>query len=283
MEFRCRDAVLPLDRVAVMGVLNVTPDSFSDGGQWIDPTVAVEHALAMIDQGAAIIDVGGESTRPNAVPVATKEELARVLPVIEGLASQGRCLISIDTRKREVAEAALAAGASIVNDTLGEESDGSLDEIAARSGAALVVMHSRGTPATMRSLVHYDDVVAEVTAFLGRRAGELEKAGVSRDSIALDPGFGFAKTPEQNIALLRELDRIVALGYPVLVGTSRKSFIGALLGLPVDQRVEATVATMCWAVTKGARIVRVHDVTPTLRAVRMTEAIVAGSSAGSSA
>lgn len=271
MKLRCKDLILPLDRVAIMGVLNVTPDSFSDGGLWLDPERAIAHALEMVEQGATIIDVGGESTRPNAEPVSEEEELRRVLPVVEALAEQVEVPISIDTRKASVARAAVEAGASIVNDTLGEA--GSVADIAAGSGAAIVVMHSRGTPQTMRSLVEYDDVVDDVRAFLAAKAAEFESMGIPGDSIVVDPGFGFAKTPEQNLVLLNHLDRIVDLGYPLLAGTSRKSFIGAVLDLPEDQRVEGTIATVVVAIRKGAKIVRVHDVAEVARAVRMTEAI----------
>jgi dihydropteroate synthase len=273
VKLRCRDLVLDLDRSAVMGVLNVTPDSFSDGGLWLDPDRAIEHGLEMVSQGASIVDVGGESTRPGAVPVPEDEELKRVLPVIEALASGHDVLVSIDTRKASVARRAIEAGASIVNDTAGEEFDRTMDELSRDTGAAMVVMHSRGNPSTMRSLTDYDDVVTTVTAFLRRRAEELLEAGVSHDSIALDPGFGFAKTPEQNLVLMNRLEDILGLGYPVLAGTSRKSFIGAVLDVPEDQRVEGTAATVAWSVMKGVQIVRVHDVQQMTRVVRMTEAI----------
>ena len=274
MKLRCKDLILPLDRVAIMGVLNVTPDSFSDGGLWLEPQRAVDHAIEMVEQGAAIVDIGGESTRPNAEPVPEEEELHRVLPVIEALADKVDVPISIDTRKVSVARAAVEAGASVVNDTLGEA--GSVAEIAADSGAAIVVMHSRGTPRTMRSLVEYGDVVDDVRSFLAAKAAEFEEMGIAGDSIVVDPGFGFAKTPEQNLVLLDNLDRIASLGYPLLAGTSRKSFIGAVLDLPEDQRVEGTIATVVVAIRKGAKIVRVHDVAEVARAVRMTEAIATG-------
>lgn len=273
MKLRCRDHVVPLDRTAVMGVLNVTPDSFSDGGLWVEPKRAIAHGLEMVEAGAAIIDVGGESTRPGSEPVPEGEELRRVVPVIESLAGRAGVPISIDTRKPAVARAAVSAGASIVNDTAGEQADPEMDVVAAESGAALIVMHSRGTPATMRSLTDYSDVVRDVGAFLGRRAGEIEAAGVGRDAIVLDPGYGFAKTPEQNLVMLNRLDEHLALGYPVLVGTSRKSFIGAVLDVAEDMRAEGTAATIAWAVMKGAHIVRVHDVVEMVRVVRMTEAI----------
>ena len=274
MELHCRDSVLSLDKTAVMGVLNVTPDSFSDGGLWLEPDAAIKHGLEMIEQGAAIVDVGGESTRPGAEPVPEDEELRRVLPVIEGLAGAGVDFISIDTRKVAVARRAVDAGANIINDTAGEESNRSMDSLASETGAAIVVMHSRGTPATMRALTDYDDVVAHVTTFLRGRADELQEAGVPLDAIVLDPGIGFAKTAEQSVDLLRSLSHLVALGYPVLVGTSRKSFMGHLLGLEEGQRLEATAASVAWAVIQGARMVRVHDVEPNVRAVRMTELVL---------
>lgn len=276
MHLRSGDRTIPLERVAVMGVLNVTPDSFSDGGLWLDPEAAIKHGLQMAAEGAAIVDVGGESTRPGADPVPDDEELRRVLPVVERLAEEGEVAISIDTRKPEVARRAVAAGATIVNDTLGEAAvDDRLYRVARDAGAAIVVMHSRGTPATMRSLTHYADVVADVREFLARRTEELVALGVEPDRIAIDPGIGFAKDPGQSMALIASLDRLCDLGFPVLVGASRKSFIGAVLDLPEEERLEGTLAATVLAVAKGARIVRVHDVEPTVRAVRMTETILA--------
>jgi dihydropteroate synthase len=227
----------------------------------------------MIGQGAGIIDVGGESTRPGAEEVSEADELDRVLPVIDALSRRTSTPISIDTRKPKVAERSVEAGAAIINDTLGEATDRSMDQVAASTGAAIVIMHSRGTPATMRELTEYDDVVTDVREFLGLRAAQLIDHGVAPDAICLDPGYGFAKNPRQNLVLLRRLDEIVDLGYPVLVGTSRKSFIGATLDVPSDQRVEGTAATIAWALAKGAHIVRVHDVEPIVRTVRMLEAI----------
>lgn len=273
MKLRCRDSYLSLDRPIVMGVLNVTPDSFSDGGLWLDAARAVDHGLEMVEQGAAIIDVGGESTRPSAEPVAERDELDRVLPVIEALSRRTPAPISIDTRKPRVAALAVEAGATIINDTLGEATDRAMDHVAASTGAAIVVMHSRGTPATMRELTDYDDVVTDVRDFLRLRAEQLNEEGVQRDAICLDPGYGFAKNPQQSLVLLRRVDEIVELGYPVLVGTSRKSFIGTVLDLPDDQRVEGTAATVAWAISKGAHIVRIHDVEPIVRTMRMVEAI----------
>jgi dihydropteroate synthase len=274
MKLRCRDTLLDLDHTLVMGVLNVTPDSFSDGGLWLDPDSAIKHGIEMARQGAAIIDVGGESTRPGAAEVTETEELRRVIPVIEGLSQETDIPISIDTRKPAVAELAVAAGATIINDTAGEASDRHMDRVAAATGAAIAIMHSRGTPATMKTLTDYGDVVTEVRAFLGRRAEELSRAGVPGGSIVLDPGIGFAKTAQQNLVMLDRLHELTDLGYPLLVGTSRKSFIGAVLELTEDQRIEGTIATVVLAVQGGARIVRVHDVQPLVRAVRMTEAVL---------
>jgi dihydropteroate synthase len=273
MKLRCRHSVISLDGAAVMGVLNVTPDSFSDAGRWFDPTAAVDHGVEMAAQGAAIVDVGGESTRPGAGVVDLVEELERVIPVVEGLVERLDIPVSIDTRKAEVARRALAAGASIVNDTRGEEHDSSLDRIAADTGAGLILMHSRGTAATMASLISYRDVVADVRTWLERRADEARLNGVSSEAIVIDPGCGFAKTAHQSLALLRRIDAFLELGYPLLVGTSRKSFIGAALDLDVGERLEGTAATVAWAVAHGAHIVRVHDVRAMVRVARMTTAI----------
>lgn len=277
MDLRARDRSISLDHPIVMGILNVTPDSFSDGGLWLDPSAAVAHGREMAAEGAAIIDVGGESTRPDATPVPEEEEIKRVIPVIEALATDPGIPISIDTRKPSVARQAIDAGASIVNDTSGEETDGSMTEVIVATGAGVVLMHSRGTPATMRSLTEYSDVVADVARFLASWAVDLEAAGVPQESIVLDPGFGFAKTLEQNLALLERLDEILDLGYPVLVGTSRKSFIGAVLDLPEDERLEGTAATVTWAVSEGAHIMRVHDVKEMVRVVKMADAIASAS------
>jgi dihydropteroate synthase len=247
-----------------MGVLNVTPDSFSDGGRWLDPDAAVDHGLAMVAEGADVVDVGGESTRPGAAEVPAGEELRRVVPVIEALA--GRTRVSVDTRKAEVAQAALAAGATILNDV-----SASLFEVAAAHGAGWVAMHMRGTPATMQQQAAYDDVVLEVRAFVVDRAQKAAAAGVSE--VWVDPGLGFAKTAEHNLALLRPLDQLVATGYPVLVGASRKSFIGRLTGdAAVDDRLAGSLALATWALEKGAAMVRVHDVRATVQAARLVAA-----------
>ncbi|MBV8161707.1 MAG: dihydropteroate synthase [Acidimicrobiia bacterium] len=247
-----------------MGVLNVTPDSFSDGGCWLDPDAAVAHGLAMAAEGADVVDVGGESTRPGAAEVPADEERRRVVPVIEALA--GRVRLSVDTRKPEVAEAALAAGATILNDV-----SASLYEVAAAHGAGWVAMHMRGTPATMQQQAVYDDVVSEVRDFLLARADRALAAGVTE--LWIDPGLGFAKTAAHNLSLLRRLDELVATGYRVLVGASRKSFIGALTGdAPVDDRREGSLALAVWAMARGATMVRVHDVRATAQAARLVAA-----------
>lgn len=269
---RGRDIDLTVPRV--MGILNVTPDSFSDGGLFLDPDAAVAHAAEMCEHGAAIVDIGGESTRPGAEPVSADEEKRRILPVIERVAAELDVAISVDTRKPSVARAAVAAGASIINDSSGEESLRDMDEVALETGAAIVVMHSRGTPATMTSMTDYDDVVGDVAKFLLARAHELETTGIDREAIALDPGFGFAKSPSQNLVLLNRLDRIADLDYPIVAGTSRKSFIGRVLDVPEAERVEGTAATVTIALDRGARIVRVHDVKEMVRVVEMTNAVL---------
>jgi dihydropteroate synthase len=261
-----------------MGVLNVTPDSFSDGGRWLEPAAAVAQGRRMVAEGADVVDVGGESTRPGADPVDEDEEVRRVVPVVTALAPEVR--VSVDTTKAAVARAAVAAGATLINDV-----SASLHEVAAETGAGWVAMHMRGTPATMQTLARYGDVVTEVRDYLAERAAVAAAAGVGE--IWLDPGIGFAKTAEQNLRLLHDLAEVVALGWPVLVGTSRKSFLGALTAAsdaaaapgapapdrpaaaPSDDRLEASVATATWAMAAGARMVRVHDVGATARAARI--------------
>jgi dihydropteroate synthase len=250
-----------------MGVLNVTPDSFSDGGRYLDPERAIAHGLALVEEGADVVDVGGESTRPGSAPVDEAEERRRVVPVIEALAPSVR--VSVDTRSAAVAEAAVAAGATLVNDV-----SASLWPVAAEAGVGWVAMHMQGEPATMQRAPRYDDVVAEVGAFLRERAARARAAGV--DEVWVDPGIGFGKTLEHNLALLRGLDRLVADGVPVVVGTSRKRSLGQLTGdAPVDDRLEASVATAVWCVEQGAAMVRVHDVAPTVRALRLLDGVAA--------
>jgi dihydropteroate synthase len=274
-DLRVGDRVLPTSRrCLVMGVVNVTPDSFSDGGRFLDPAAAVDHGLALVAEGADLLDVGGESTRPGAVDVPEAVELERVLPVVEELARTGGVPVSIDTRKAAVAAAALAAGATMVNDVSAGRHDPDLLGVAADAKVPLVLMHMLGTPATMQDDPRYDDVVAEVEAFLAERCRAAEAAGVDHQALVVDPGIGFGKRDQDNYALLDQLARFTRLGHPVMVGTSRKGFIGRVLDSPADQRVEGTAATVVWVVERGARIVRVHDVAPMVRAVRMTEAML---------
>jgi dihydropteroate synthase len=248
-------------RPLVMGVLNVTPDSFSDGGRWFDRDAAIAHGVEMIAEGADVVDVGGESTRPGAEPVDEAEELRRVVPVVEALASRVR--VSVDTRKRGVAEAALAAGATLVNDVTA-----SLFDVAAAAGAGWVAMHMRGDPRTMQDDPRYDDVVAEVRDFLVERATAARETGV--DEVWIDPGIGFGKNVDHNLALLAHLRTLVETGFPVLVGASRKRFLGVLTGVddPAD-RLEGSLAAATWAMSAGAAMVRVHDVRATVEAARI--------------
>lgn len=260
-----------------MGVLNVTPDSFSDGGKFVDVSRAVEQAREMARAGADMIDIGGESTRPGAAPVSAEEELRRVIPVVERLAD---LLVSIDTMKAAVAERALGAGARIVNDIRALRFDPRMVEVVRDAGAGLVLMHMQGTPQTMQEAPHYNDVVTEVRTFLAERVAFAEARGVKKSQIAVDPGIGFGKTVEQNLQLLARLEELAALGCPVLVGTSRKSFIGKVLAPPgagpvreTGRRLWGTAATVAWAVAHGARVVRVHDVAEMADVVRMVEAV----------
>jgi len=250
-----------------MGVVNVTPNSFSDGGKFLDASRAIAQGLKLRDEGADLVDVGGESTRPGAEPVPVDEELRRVIPVVEALVRKG-VKVSIDTLKPEVMRAAIDAGCAMVNDVNGFRADGAIDAVAA-SDAAVVVMHMQGTPATMQKAPHYDDVVAEVGAFLRERARALEEAGIDRGRIVVDPGFGFGKTLEHNKELFRALPALASLGYPVLVGVSRKKMIGDLTGRPVGERGPGSVAAALLAVQNGASYVRVHDVKETVDAIRV--------------
>ena len=270
-----------------MGILNVTPDSFSDANVYLDPEAALRRGLKMVEEGADIVDVGGESTRPGAPEVPADEELRRVLPVIRALAARTDVPISIDTRKAVVARAAVEAGAQIINDVSGLAFDPAMAETAARLGVPVVVMHMRGTPATMQSMTHYDDVVADSARELKAALQHALAAGIRPENLIIDPGIGFAKTAEQNLALLRDLARWRRLAtppelgpLPLLVGTSRKSFIGRVLGdLPVHERLEGTAATVALAIAAGADIVRVHDVRAMARVAAMADAIVRGSPA----
>ena len=259
-----------------MGVVNVTPDSFSDGGQFLEPGRALDHAVRLIAEGAEIIDIGGESTRPGARPVPEQEELRRVIPVIEQLSSQSRVPIAIDTMKPAVARAALRAGASIVNDVAAHRTDPEMWEIVAEAGAGYVVMHMRGTPATMQEDPSYDDVAREVGDFFGERLERLGQCGVSAEQVILDVGVGFGKTTEHNLQLLAAWRSFTKWDRPLLLGVSRKSFIGRMAGeTGVDDRLPGSLACACWALQSGASIVRAHDVAATRQALRMTEAILA--------
>jgi dihydropteroate synthase len=262
------------ERTLVMGILNVTPDSFSDGGRFFDQVYAARHGSQMAADGADLIDVGGESTRPGADPVPIEEELARVLPVIGRLVDEVPGVpISIDTRKAEVAAAALEAGASIVNDVSGGTDPAMFDVVRERR-AAIVLMHMKGEPKTMHEAPAYDDVVSEVRGYLSERVESAEFAGIEAERIAIDPGIGFGKELDDNLALMHGLDSLLELGRPVLVGPSRKRFIGTLLGdLPTEERVEGTAGAVAWLVTRGAHIVRVHDVREMVRVVRVVDAI----------
>ncbi|CAG1001983.1 dihydropteroate synthase [Burkholderiales bacterium] len=268
---RCGTRTLDFARPRVMGILNVTPDSFSDGGRFHDVARALDHARSMLDEGADIVDVGGESTRPGAAAVDAAVEVARVVPVIEALASEG-ALVSVDTMKPAVMRAALAAGASMVNDVRALQEPGALDAVAA-SGAAVCLLHMRGTPLTMQRSIDYADVVAEVREFLLARARACESAGIARERIVLDPGFGFGKTPAHNLALLDRLDDLAAADYPVLAGLSRKSTLGAITGRGDGDRMAASVAAALIAVERGASIVRVHDVRETVDALAVWRAV----------
>lgn len=258
-----------------MGVLNVTPDSFYDGGRHSSPETAIQHARQLISEGADILDIGGESTRPGSEPVSPEEELSRVIPVIEAISSESDIAISIDTFKAAVAQEALQSGAHIVNDISGMRFDTQMPGVVAQAGAGVVLMHIQGTPKTMQQNPHYEDVVFEVREYLAGCAELARQAGIYEHSIWLDPGIGFGKTVEHNLQLLRHLEELRSLGYPLLVGTSRKSFIGKILGdLPPEERLEGTLATLALAVREGASVVRVHDVRAAVRAVRIADAIV---------
>jgi len=261
------------ERTLVMGIVNVTPDSFSDGGRFLLPVYAVRHAQQLLADGADIVDVGGESTRPGSDPVGTDEELSRVIPVIRRLVEESpRAVISIDTRKAAVAAAALAEGAAIVNDVSAGADPGMFD-VVREAGAGIVLMHMKGEPKTMQQAPVYEDVVGEVHEYLRERVEAAAFAGIDPERIAIDPGIGFGKELEDNLELLRRIDAFLDLARPVLVGPSRKRFIGAILDLPEDQRAEGTVGAVSWLVSHGAHVVRVHDVKETVRAVRVIDAI----------
>lgn len=271
---------LDLSRVQVMGILNVTPDSFSDGGNLyraskLSQDQALVHAAGMVRDGASIIDVGGESTRPGAAPVSVQEELDRVIPVVERISRELEVMISVDTSSPQVITEAAAAGAGLINDVRALGRDGAL-EAAAATGLPVCLMHMKGSPATMQQAPEYEDVVAEVYDFLQQQIQRCEAGGIPRERLLLDPGFGFGKTLEHNLELLRRLDEFNRLGLPLLIGTSRKSMVGQLLGRAVDERLAGSLATVALAVERGGRIIRVHDVAATVDVVRMTEAVLWG-------
>ncbi|MDB6013292.1 MAG: Dihydropteroate synthase [Gammaproteobacteria bacterium] len=271
---RCGDKTLDLSRPIVMGVVNVTPDSFSDGGRFLPVEAAVAHGLRLVEEGAAIIDIGGESTRPGAAPVSVDEELRRVLPVVERLRQATEAVISVDTSKPEVIREAAAAGAGLINDVRALTEPGAL-EAAAASGSAICVMHMQGDPRTMQRAPSYVDVVKEVKAFLDERVQRCRAAGVSSDRIVVDPGFGFGKNLEHNLELLRRL-RDLQGEWPLLVGLSRKSMVGTLTGRSAGERVHGSVALAVIASINGARIVRAHDVAATVDALKMVAAVYPG-------
>ena len=273
--WRLRDRTLtPGDPPLVMGIVNVTPDSFSDGGQFLGTDAAVAQGLRLIAQGADLLDIGGESSRPGAQPVAPEEELSRVVPVVRRLAEQSSVLLSVDTCKAEVARQALAAGAHIINDITALQGDPAMAEIARTFQAGVILMHMRGTPATMQTQPHYDDVVAEVLAFLEARLQAGVDLGIAASQVVLDPGIGFGKTTAHNLQLLAHLQELQRLGRPVCLGASRKGFLGQVLGRPLEQRLAGSLAVACYALIRlAAQIVRVHDVAETRDAVALLDAL----------
>ncbi len=276
MIFRARQFEFRFPRPAlVMGIVNVTPDSFSDGGKFFSPAKAVAHALELVAQGAEILDIGGESTRPGAEPVSEAEELRRVIPVIEKLAAKLKIPLSIDTMKPAVARAALEAGASIVNDVAANRKDDTMWKVVAEFRAGYVCMHAQGRPRTMQKNPAYMNVVREVGEFFRERLEKLNACGVSSDQVVFDPGIGFGKTLEHNLQLLANLRRFTKLKRPLLLGVSRKSFIGKLLGATLNERLPASLACATLAVADGVQIIRAHDVAETVQAVRLAEALLA--------
>lgn len=268
----CGAKPLDLSFPRVMGILNVTPDSFSDGGRFIAPRAALEQARRMVEEGAAIVDVGGESTRPGAAPVSVEDELQRVVPIVQALAAELPVPISVDTSKPEVMRAAAAAGAGMINDVLALRAPGAL-QAAADSGLPICLMHMRGEPRTMQENPVYADVVGEVRSFLVARAQACVDAGIPRERVLLDPGFGFGKALAHNLRLLKDLHRLADTGLPVLVGISRKSMIGALLDKPVADRLYGSLAAALLAARQGAAILRVHDVGPTVDVLKVAHAV----------
>jgi dihydropteroate synthase len=275
MLFRARQFEFRFPRPAlVMGIVNVTPDSFADGGKFLDASAAVKHALKLAEEGAEILDVGGESTRPNAKPVSEKEELRRVIPVIEKLAAKIKIPLSIDTMKPAVARAALQSGASIVNDVAANRADNLMWKIVAEFRAGYICMHAQGSPQTMQKNPRYKNVVREVSEFFLERLKKMQTAGVAPEQIIFDPGIGFGKTLEHNLQLLAQLEIFAKLNRPLLLGVSRKSFIEKISGAKLNERLPASLACATLAIESGAQIVRTHDVAATVQALRMAEAIL---------
>ena len=270
----CRGKSLTLGlHTHVMGILNVTPDSFSDGGRYLDVEQAVTHAKLMVAEGATLIDIGGESSRPGASPVSTNEELTRILPVIRVIADTVDVLLSVDTYKAEVARRALEAGAHLINDITALRGDPTMAAVVSEMEAGLILMHMKGTPRTMQHAPEYNDIVSEICDSLQKSIETAESEGITPDRIIIDPGIGFGKTTKHNLEILKRLSEFRRLHKPLLIGTSRKSFIGNILNLPVTERVEGTTATVCWAIAHGADIVRVHDVKANVRAAQITDAL----------
>jgi dihydropteroate synthase len=257
-----------------MGVLNITPDSFSDGGLFLEPQQAIEHGLQMAEEGADIIDVGGESSRPGSDPVPLDEELKRIIPVIGGLASHLEIPLSVDTYKSQVAERAVEAGAQMINDISGLRFDSQMPAVAARYDTPLIIMHIRGTPKTMQQDPSYKDLMGEIIGYLGEGIEKAERGGVDPEQVIVDPGIGFGKRVQDNLVIINRLDELTVLGRPLLIGTSRKSFIGAVLDLEVHQRGVGSLATVAVSALKGAHIVRVHDVAAARQTVDMVDAII---------
>jgi dihydropteroate synthase len=274
MRWHLRDRVLTITRPLVLGIVNVTPDSFSDGGRHASADAAVAHGLALVEQGADLLDIGGESTRPGAAPVPPEEELRRVVPVVERLAARTQVPLSVDTSKAEVARACLAAGAHVINDVTALAGDPAMPEVVRAAGSGVILMHMQGTPATMQLNPQYADVVADISTFFEARLQYSAKVGIARERLALDPGIGFGKTLEHNLRLLARLDEFQRHGRPVCLGVSRKGFLGKVLGRPLEQRLAGSLAAACFAIARGAaQILRVHDVEATRDAVTLLAAI----------
>ncbi|MDP6893395.1 MAG: dihydropteroate synthase [Verrucomicrobiota bacterium] len=261
-------------KTLVMGIVNVTPDSFSDGGHFLNSNTAVDHALKLADEGADILDIGGESTRPGAASIPVKEELNRVIPVINQLAKQAGLIISVDTHKPIVAKEAINAGASIVNDIGANNNNAKMWDVISKTKAGYICMHMKGTPRTMQKNTFYKDVFSDVCGFFHERLNSLQDHGISAEQIAIDPGIGFGKSLHHNIKLMSHLNKFNVFERPVLIGASRKSFIEKLLGTPVEKRLPASLTCAAWATIQGSHIIRAHDVAETVQAIRMTEALI---------